>query len=230
MTTPVILLRPEPGNAASLAAARALGLEAHGFPLFAVEPVAWQAPDPAAIDALLIGSANAPRHAGPALAAFAGKPAYAVGQTTAEACRHAGLKVIATGSGGLQTLLGQLAPSHRRLLRLAGAERVELAPPPGVRIIEHIAYASQPQPIAAPLAKLLATRHPIVLLHSAEAARHFAAECDRLALARQPIRLAALGPRIAQAAGAGWAALHTAPAATDQALLALAQQLCQDPA
>ena len=229
MTTPVIILRPEPGNAASLAAARALGLAAHGCPLFAVEAVAWEAPNPAIIDALLIGSANAPRHAGPQLAIYAGKPAYAVGETTAEVCRNAGLAVVATGSGGLQQLFGQLAPGHHRLLRLAGADRVALAPPPGVTLIERIAYASLPRPIPADLADLLTSPRPLVLLHSAEAARHFAAECARLALPRASIHLAALGPRVAEAAGQGWASLHMASATSDEALLALARQLCQEP-
>lgn len=230
MTRPVILLRPEPGNGASLTMARHLGLEAHGFALFHVEPVAWQAPAPDAIDALLIGSANVPRHAGPQLAAYAGKPTYAVGRTTAEACRQAGLDVVGIGHGGLQPLLARLAPTHRHLLRLAGAERVELSPPAGVTLTEAVTYASQPCPIPPDLADLLTTRQPLVLLHSAEAARHFAAECNRLGLMRGAIHLAALGPRIAQAAGSGWASLDTAITTTDQALLALARQLCQDPA
>ena len=228
MTTPVIILRPEPGNAASLAAAHALGLKAQGFPLFATEPVPWQAPDPASVDALLIGSANAPRRAGPQLNAYAGKPAYAVGEATAGECRKAGLEVIATGSGGLQAMLGQLNSTHRRLLRLAGAERVDLSPPAGVTILERVAYASCAQPFPPALAELLAKAHPLVLIHSAEAARHFAAECDRHGLPRAHIRLAALGPRIAEAAGKGWKALDIAPAANDQALLALAGQLCQN--
>ena len=227
MTTPVILLRPEPGNGASLAAARNLGLDARGFALFAVEPVAWEGPDPATIDALLIGSANAPRHAGARLDAYLGKPAYVVGEATARACEQAGLAIAASGEGGLQPLLAQIAPDHRRLLRIAGAERVELVAPPDVTIMEAIAYASQPQPMPAELANLLTTSRPLVLLHSAEAARHFAAECQSRALVRSRITVATLGPRITQAAGHGWAAIHTANQASDKALLALAKQLCQ---
>ena len=70
-------------------------------------------------------------------------------------------------------------------------------------------------------------RPSIVLLHSAEAARHFAAEMDRLGIPRARIHLAALGPRIAAAGGPGWAQLSTAPRPTDVALLALCRQLCQ---
>ena len=117
---PLIILRPEPGAGATLAAARTLGLEAHSFALFAVTPLAWAMPDPASIDALLIGSSNAPRHAGPSLKHFANKPTYAVGAASAAAARDAGLTVVATGKGGMQALLAMLAPEHRRLIRLAG--------------------------------------------------------------------------------------------------------------
>ena len=41
---PLAIIRPQPGNAATVAAARARGLDAQGFPLFAVTPLAWQAP------------------------------------------------------------------------------------------------------------------------------------------------------------------------------------------
>jgi uroporphyrinogen-III synthase len=69
----------------------------------------------------------------------------------------------------------------------------------------------------------------LVLLHSAAAARHFAAECERLAVQRGAIRLAALGPRIAEAAGAGWADVRSATEANEPALLALARDMCHEP-
>jgi uroporphyrinogen-III synthase len=67
----------------------------------------------------------------------------------------------------------------------------------------------------------------LVLLHSAATARHFASECDRLGLARGTIALAALGPRIAAAAGEGWRAVHTAPRPDEAALLEMARELCK---
>ncbi|MCJ2184366.1 uroporphyrinogen-III synthase, partial [Novosphingobium sp. 1949] len=73
---PILILRPEPGASASLAAARALGLDAQAFPLFTVAPSAWSAPPREAIDALLLGSANALRQAGDQLARYRGLPAY----------------------------------------------------------------------------------------------------------------------------------------------------------
>lgn len=227
---PVYVLRAEPGCAATVAAARQAGLEAHGFPLFETVALAWTPPDPAGIDALLVGSANAPRLAGPALADFAHLPVHAVGEATARACREAGLTVAGTGQGGLQAVLDAVPPGHRHLLRLAGRERVDLSPPPGVTLTERVVYASLPRPLPQVLAYLLSTRAlplSLVLLHSAEAARHFAAECDRLGLARGRILLATIGPRVSQAAGEGWAGKESCATASDQALLALAVQLCQ---
>jgi uroporphyrinogen-III synthase len=202
-------------------------MAAEDWPLSVPQPVNWHGPDPTTVDALLLGSANALRHAGPALAAYAGLPAYAVGAATAAAARAAGLDVVAEGHGGLQSLLGALSPGHTRLLRLAGAERVALAPPPGVTLIERAVYRIDHQPLPAALAARLAGG-AVVLLHSAEAARHFVAEVERAGLDRASITLATIGPRVSAVVGTGWAALGTAPRPDDTALLALALQLCQN--
>lgn len=223
---PVIVIRPQPGAEATAAAAGELGLEARAFPLFAVGPVAWEPPPPDEVDALLIGSANALRHGGSALARFRGKPAYAVGQATAAACRQAGLTVAVTGSGGLEGVLAEIA-GPTRLLRLAGREHIPLSPPAEVELVERIVYASEPRPIPPALADLL--REPaIVLLHSASAARHFAGECDRLDLDRARIALVTIGPRVTAACSSGWADVATALTPDDAALLARARQLCQN--
>jgi uroporphyrinogen-III synthase len=226
---PLLILRPEPGNAASCAAAAALGVQAVAAPLFAIEILAWQAPDPAAFDALLIGSANALRHAGPALAAYAAKPAYVVGEATAQATLQAGLQVAAIGSGGLQSVFDHVPIAHPRLLRLAGQERVVLCPPPHVSLIERVVYGAAPLPLPAAIARLILTHALpalVVALHSAQAASHFSAEIDRLKLPRQRLHLATIGPRVSAAAGDGWGSLHTAPTPDDRSLLALAAQLC----
>lgn len=221
----VIAIRPEPGCAATVAAARAKGLEAEGYPLFAVRPLDWDLPTEGH-DALLVGSANALRHGGPKLTQLRHLPVYAVGETTAKAARDAGSSIAASGVGGLKDLLDQLNPAHRSLLRLAGRERVALNAPPGVIVSERVVYASEPLAMPPELARRL-SGGGVVLLHSAAAAGHFAAECDRLGIARGGIVLAAIGPRVAEAAGAGWRAVESAPEPTDAALLALAAGLCQ---
>ena len=223
---PLVVIRPQPGCDATLAAARKRGLAAHGFPLFTVEPAPWDAPDPAGIDALLIGSANALRHAGTGLEAFHGKPAYAVGEATAEAARAAGLHVVVVGRGGLQAVLDTVPPEHTRLLRLAGEERLHLTPPAGITMAERTVYAARPQPMPPELAEAL-SGGAVALLHSAAAARHLAEECDRLGVPRAGVRLAAIGPRVSAAAGSGWASVDDAVTPDDGALLALAGELCQ---
>lgn len=231
MIAPLLILRPEPGNAASCAAAGLLGVEPVAAPLFAITPMAWQAPNPADIDALLIGSANALRHAGPQLTAYAGKPAYTVGEATAQAARQAGLHVAAVGSGGLQTVLEHVPPNHGRLLRLAGHERVVLTPPPHATMIERVVYAAVPCPLPRAIALLLLTHAlpgVVAALHSAQAALHLAGEIDRLGLPRARLHLATIGPRVTAAAGNGWGSLHTAPQPDDRSLLALAAQLCHN--
>jgi uroporphyrinogen-III synthase len=222
----LLALRPEPGLAATLARARDLGLPITGHPLSAIRPLAWDCPDPAGIDGLLIGSANAILHGGPHLARLTAKPVFAVGEATADAAREAGFTVAMTGSGGLQGVLDAIeGPCH--LLRIAGEEHVPLTPPPGVTFAEVIAYRSEALPLDASAA-LLASGAALVLLHSAATARHFAAEVDRLGLPRRGITLAALGLRIAAAAGDGWAAIHTATTPDEATLLQLAFDLCAE--
>ncbi len=224
---PLVVIRPEPGCAASVSAARELGLEAHGIPLFAIRPLAWPAPPVDEFDALLVGSANAFRHGGPDLERYRAVPVHAVGAATAEAARAAGFAVAATGGGGLQGVLDAIAPGTR-LLRLAGAERIALSPPAGVTMVEQEVYASAPQPAPPGLIALLAAP-AVILLHSAQAARHLASECDRLGLARDHLSLATIGPRVSAAAGPGWRALATAANPSESALLAKARDLCQTP-
>jgi uroporphyrinogen-III synthase len=225
---PLVVIRPEPGCSASTAAARAARMEAHGFPLFEVAPKSWEALAPDGFDALLVGSANVFRHGGPGLRALTALPVLAVGETTAEAARTAGFTVAATGSGGLQRLLDALPKDYRRVLRLAGDERIPLSIPKRLILEERVVYASHPVPFPPELAALL--RSPaIVAVHSAEAARHLAAQCVSHAIRRAPLRLAALSPRIAVAAGDGWGEVAAASLPDDKALLALARQMCQDP-
>jgi uroporphyrinogen-III synthase len=221
---PALVIRPEPGAAASVAALRQSCIPAQGFPLFAVVPVAWEAPDPTQFDVLLAGSANAFRHGGADLSRFRDLPVHAVGAVTAEAARAAGFTVAATGHGGLQEVLAEI-PAEARVLRLAGEERVMLTPPAGVELAERVVYASQPLAMPPALAKAL-ERAAVVLLHSAAAARHFAGEVDRLTLPRARIAIATIGPRVTAAAGPGWRALATAAQPAEPALLAAARELC----
>lgn len=223
----IFAIRPEPGCAATVAFGAEMDLAITGHPLFAVEPVAWQAQPAENYDAVLLGSANAIRHSGPGLNGLTALPALCVGATTADAARNAGFTIAATGSGGLQELLPVAAQyGFTRLLRLSGEANVALSPPAGTTIDGKVCYRVAALSIGQPLADTL-RRGALVLLHSGEAAAHFAREIDRLAIARDAIALACLAPRVAARAGHGWAAVEIAPEPADAALLALARQMCQ---
>lgn len=225
--TSLVAIRPEPGCAATVAAGAALGLDIAPHPLFVAAPVAWDAPDPAPYDAVLLGSANAVRHGGASLAQLTALPAICVGETTARAARAAGFAVALTGSGGLQQVLPQAhALGLARLLRLSGEAHVPLDLPAGMSADTRIVYRVAARPVDPALAAIL-RGGAVVLLHSGEAAAHFAAEVDRLGIARRSIALACLAPRIAARAGSGWGAIEVAPATDDAALLAIAGQMCQ---
>lgn len=221
-TLPLIIIRPEPGNAATLAAARERGLTAQGYPLFDIAPVAWQTPaKPFA--AILAGSANVFRHGGAQLHELLQLPVVAVGATTAEAARNAGFTVTQVGEGGLQPLVETLPVGE--YLRLAGQDRVRLSPPEGVRICTRVVYAARQRHVPHELAARL-EKGAVVLLHSGEAARHFRAQCERIEVSMENIYLACLAPRIADHAGAGWAAVCVSASRTDTDLLELAATMC----
>src|SRR5687768_7259243 len=124
MSVPVVAIRPEPGCSATVSAGLAQGLPMIGCPLLRIASRPWTPPPPEEVDGLLLGSANAVRHAGPAMSAFRDKPIYAVGEATAAAAQEAGLTVAAVGQGGLQAVLDTLVRPPLRLLRLAGEEHV----------------------------------------------------------------------------------------------------------
>ena len=221
----VVVLRAEPGASATARLAADIGLEAAVAPMSAARAVAWQAPARASYDAVLLGSANAARLGGAMLDVCRGAPTLVVGEATAQAAREAGLNVVMVGEGGLQGVLDR-AGAWPRMLRLAGDDHVALTPPPGGTLDTRIVYAVDYLPLTAQAVDAM-LGGAAVLLHSALAAAHFAAECDRLGIARSGVTLAAIGPRVVAAAGTGWRAIAAAASPNDRALLELARNLCQ---
>ena len=220
----IFVIRPEPGLQSTLQSARDMGLAAIGLPLFEVIPLQWDAPSPDDFDALLIGSANAMRHAGKALEQYVDLPVHAVGKATADAAEEAGFSVERVGEGGLQSVLDGNAEATR-YLRLGGVEKVALDPGKHTITARNV-YEVRPLPITGSAQVGLRTGKPCVLVHSAAAARHFGNEINRIGLDRQAIHLACIGPRVAAAAGEGWGAVESAPQPNDDALLALARDMC----
>jgi len=220
MSRPIAVLRPEPGNGATAAAIEARGHAAIRLPLFAVRPLAWQAPDPSTFDALLLTSANAVRHAGAGLARLAALPAYAVGEATAAAARAAGLKVAAAGDSNAAALLAAAGKAGvRRALHLAGRDRLVEAGGIVASVIP--VYASEPLPVAPEaLARLAGS---VALVQSARAAHRLATLLP--AIERGGIALVAVSRRAAMAAGPGWETVVVPGSPRGEALIAAAGAL-----
>lgn len=215
----LLVLRPEPGASATVERARERGLDAFAVPLFVVQPVAWQTPDPGGFDGLLLTSANAVRHGGEQLQALRGLKAYAVGEATAEAARGAGLDIASTGDAGAERLLGSIE-QDLRLLHLSGADSTELGAT-RQEIAKVVVYRSDP--IERP--DLSRANGSVALVHSPRAARRFA----ELVSDRGSIAIAAISEPAASAVGNGWQLVESAEAPNDAALLALAAALCNKP-
>ena len=217
--TRLLILRPQPGADATVAKARVMGLEALAVPLFEIEPVEWEAPEPGAFDGLLLTSANAVRCGGDALKRTRGLKAYAVGETTATAAREAGFDIAATGDAGVDRLLDSIEPDLR-LLHLCGAHR---GMPDGAKqqIASITVYCAAP--VESP--DLMAAKDSVALIHSPRAGRRFA----ELVTDRETISIAAISAAAAEAVGHGWRSIETAERPTDDALLALAASLCDKP-
>jgi uroporphyrinogen-III synthase len=213
-----LILRPEPGASSTRARAEAVGFTAIVAPFFTVAPVAWDAPDPGAHDALMLTSANALRHAGPDLARYRALPIYAVGETTAAAARAAGFAGIRTGDDDATVLLAMMAADGvKRPLHLAGREH-RGGGHPHLFVTRAIVYAADAVGQLPSAAREALATGAVALLHSPRAAALLAALVED----RASTAIAAISPAAADAAGPGWRAVAVAATPDDAALLAAA--------
>jgi uroporphyrinogen-III synthase len=216
----LLVLRPEPGASATVKRARDQGMDARAVPLFVVEPIDWQPPDPSLFDGLLITSANAVRNGGEGLIRLRGLQVYAVGEASAEVARAAGFGIAASGDSGVGRLLRAVDP-RLKLLHLCGEDR-------------HDPEGSAPHITAVPVYRARAVDAPdigapagtVALVHSPRSGARFA----ELVGDRSATTIVALSEAAAAAAGDGWQSVNVAQQPTDGALLALAARLCNKPA
>lgn len=221
----VLILRPEPGNSATCAAATALGLSPLPFPLFSVEPAAWHPPE-GPFDAVLMTSANAARHGGSDLARYHHLPVFAVGTASARAARAAGFTRVVKGGGtaaGTAPLMARSGARH--VLHLCGSHRRAFDPGP-VTIHAVPVYAVHPAGDAAGLMGQIdhLGQCGVLLVHSPRAGErlNMLVPAER----RLGLSVAAISDAAAEASGEGWRHLAIATAPTDKAVLALAAKLC----
>jgi uroporphyrinogen-III synthase len=215
----VLVLRPEPDASATVERARERGLDAVAVPLFDVESIDWDAPEPASFDGVLLTSANAVRHGGKQLQCFRGLKTYAVGEATAAAAKDAGFDIAAIGNSGVHRLLGSIE-ADLTLFHPCGEDRRE-PEKVGQKITAVAVYRARP--IDAP--SLSAAPSSVALIHSPRAGRRFA----ELVSERATIAVAAISDATAAALGEGWQSVEAADQPCEDALLALAARLCDKP-
>lgn len=128
----ILVTRPQPDNARTVAALHAKGLEALPAPMLRFESVALQEDADAGYGAVIVTSANALRAVADqaAIARLKDLPLFAVGERTAEAARDSGFQNVISADGDA-TALRELMVKHVRaktlkktttLLYLAGAD------------------------------------------------------------------------------------------------------------
>jgi uroporphyrinogen-III synthase len=218
----ILILRPQPGADATAALARKIGIEPIILPLFRIEWLAWDTPDSANYDAILLTSANAARAITSQAPALRDLPVHAVGPATAQAALAAGFVIASTGQSDAQSVcMNAQAAGHHRLLWFAGVDHIALDPPTNGSL--EIIPVYQSCRVEADSAMNEAIKNcPVVALHSARAAKHFADLVRETKIDQNAIVLMALSPAIALAAGVGWHATYAAETPDDDALLRLA--------
>ncbi|MPT48768.1 MAG: uroporphyrinogen-III synthase [Sphingobium sp.] len=221
---PVLILRPEPGAEATEKRAQERGLTSLLYPLFAVRPLSWDAPDPANFDALMLTSANSLRHGGDAIALYHHLPVFAVGATTATAARDHGFSSVITAGPDAPAMLAAIGETpHRRLFHPGGKDfRPYDAGPFHItrRAVYHAAEAGDEAGLAPYLAQ-----NPVLLIHSPRAGRRVAALIP--AEQRERLSIITISPAALAAAGEGWRQALSASTPDDALMLDIARQICQ---
>jgi uroporphyrinogen-III synthase len=154
----ILVTRPQPDNAATVAALRAKGFDVLPAPMLRFEPVAFQDDSDARYGAVIVTSANALRAAEgqPAVDRLKQLPLFAVGARTAEAARETGFSNVISADGDATALRDLMVASVRvktlkktdTLLYLAGADLArDLAGELGERgfnVVTHTTYRMVP--------------------------------------------------------------------------------------
>ena len=215
----VLIIRPQPGADATARRFTAAGYAPLLMPLFAIEHLPQPSVPVDGYDAILLTSGNAARAATGFLESARDTPIYAVGSATASALAHLALPVAATGSSGVEALVGvAAADGHKKLLWFAGEDHSAVPQVAGVHIDIAIVYRSAALETPADFATQVAVCDAVIL-HSSRAAAHFAGLCDAGGLSRGKITLATFSNAIAESAGDGWAQIIVATSPNDAALM-----------
>ncbi|WEX09967.1 uroporphyrinogen-III synthase [Chelativorans sp. AA-79] len=231
----VLVTRPEPGASETAPELVAAGFEPVLLPLTKIEPLQTGILPQEEFGAVAVTSANAVRHATPALLQrIAHLPAYAVGEATGRAAGAAGLSVRDSQAGDAEHLAeritGTLEPGTRVLLLCGRVRRdtlersLALAGLP-VTIVE--TYDTIRVPLPAGVEETLGERPiDVVLVYSAVAAEVLNSLERRFAASFRQAAYIAISDRVAEKLPARHAnAVHVAPEPTQEAMLTILKRL-----
>ncbi|CAN5261173.1 uroporphyrinogen-III synthase [soil metagenome] len=224
MADPVLVFRPEPGNARTGEALRELDFTPILYPLYTAEALAWTPPLPAEIDAILLTSANAARLGGPGLSRFAHLPVFAVGEATAKAAGEAGFRAVETGGGDAASTVPLIAAAgHHHVLHFGGQD-MRSYDPHGLTITRLPVYRMAERGDAAGLARALPRDRGVYgLVHSPRAGERLAALLSPGD--RHRMSIVAISETASDACGAGWRQRIFVGLPTEAAMLAGLQML-----
>ena len=236
MALRVLVVRPQPGAAATAEALERAGHEPVVMPLTEIVPLASPQPAGASFDAVAATSANAIRQASPTLIEpLRDVPLCAVGEATAQAARAAGFRRVETAEGDADRLaemiLGRFKAGSRLLYLCSRVRRREfeaalVAAGIDVGIAETydtVAVLPGDDEIAA-LGAVDA-----VLLHSAEAAKALLRLRARAATSLERAVFIAVSQRAAEPLrDAGITRLLVAESPTETAMFARLGQVMSD--
>ncbi len=224
MTDRVLVLRPEPGAARTATLLAGRGFDPILYPLFAVEPLAWDRPAEGAFDALLLTSANAVRHFDTGSGAMRSLPCYCVGETTAQAARDAGFADVRVGGGDAASTIPLLVADRRsRVLHPCGAD-VRPFDANGLGIERLPVYRAAERGDAAGLEALVRARAPTAaMVHSPRAGERLDSLLSRDL--RSGIAIVAISEAAGAACGSGWCRVLVAPSRNDIEMIACVQRV-----
>ncbi|MEO1169398.1 MAG: uroporphyrinogen-III synthase [Pseudomonadota bacterium] len=222
MTSQLVIFRPEPGASQTAKRAANAGWSVLKLPLFAVEPLDWESPDPALFDAILLTSANSLRFGGPNVARYRHLPLYAVGAQTAKAAREAGFEMIITGDADAAAMADRLRADGKRAVFHPAGEATRPFDESGLTITRVALYAAAR---TAPPDLGVIEDGAVLLVHSPRSALYLDELCSAQAIARDRLNLAAISETALAKAGAGWKASVAAEQPSDAAMLDAASAL-----
>ncbi len=228
MRLPLIIIRPEPGASKTANDAHIMGLAAVKIPSFAITPMDWTMPD--GVDSLLLGSANAVRHAGADLPRLKPLPVYAVGKATAKAAQAVGLDVRFAGATDLEEAMDALAADGwSKPLRLCGAQHTVLQERVEMTVTTIINYAAMPRSLSAEQIEIF-KQPAVILVHSARAMQQLETNfCDQDDLTESIAAkhsIIAISQRIAENATLPWRHIAVSQSPNDSDMLKLAEKFC----